>query len=428
MKNLLRLLLICFSVGFISCQEEINEETTEEVASSTSKKLTQTDIDNLKEIVTTQETTIVYPIITLIFNTNTQDTESRDFNSDEKLLTFLSNINQNNQIVSLQYPIVIKNENNEDIEIQGQNDLSDKIEIAINSIENNVDYLNVDEIALIASFVDTKPENLDYPITVVLFFKGSGQSSTSEIEDQPGFYDILASTNTDQISISIKYPITLFNNLQEEITIDDNEEFLFQINELTSLQSVDVKVKAVELGSENVDIIQFFLIHSSSDFEYPVTINEIANNTSTILRSQNEFKTYLFQLSDNTSANIQLPVAIFDGQQNRIEFDNFKEFTDKIKQLTDTLTTNEVATILNFAKSTNNSNSIHFPIKTESFFKDENQNGNLIINDNSSLISFLEGTDFNNVLLGLQYPIEIFNELQEVITVNNNDELLSHLK
>ncbi len=316
MKILFKVISILTLFIFFSCQEEIveNNNNNDPQKTEDDQSLTQ-----LKGLILNKNTTLKYPITLLSFDTKSQQSNNSTFENDNDLLAFLTNLKSDSSVLfTIKYPILFFDKNQNVISSNNNIDLEQN---SANSI-NLSDWLNDIELNKLSKALENNlffsyPLNLSTGLRNLwpnLAPNAISLSVNKEILNVEEFLTFLPKDTQKSIAIAFKYPLIVFNNNQEEISINNNTELFDFIDQSSTKES---------LTSEGLDseLLKKFIqyLNDYSGLTYPIKINQNINSETVehIINNKDVF----FNVIDidnlsNLNLTLQYPIQIDDTTIN----------------------------------------------------------------------------------------------------------------
>lgn len=406
MKLFKNIISISILLLIFSCQKDIDEEIITKDTQNPTTSLTQSSIDNLKELILDADADIKYPITLLSFFTELQKTDSNEFKKDVDLFNYLNSLTDDSILITIKYPISYVDKENKEVVLGNNEELKEETEtIFIPEIE---DYLSDEVLIKIRSFLFGNL-SFSYPINIAQTVEEQGKDlpliRLSEIDTELRFRNLTFIQNQNS-KIALRYPVVLFDVNKTQIVVENNQELVTVLDLKQGLNT--------QLLTDFVNYLK-----SESDIAYPIKINY--NNgdnlrVSGVIRND----TGLIDLVDQSNDVENLDLLIkYPMLANNATIKTNEELNNFLKNQSN-LPLDVELTTLDFIDYLNNKNGIKYPFNVR--FDANEQKQQATIFDRNDFFDKVDTDLFENINFEIIYPITI-NE----IVFNNNQEINTFL-
>ena len=251
LKQITALLLVSF-MAFTSCQDELDDENgqnpnTNTADSQTAKNLERSSMydgsfDDFLDGMSCSS--IVLPVVANVNGTEVTILTKSDY---QLVLNILGQITNDDDVVTLQFPLTVKTSNYTEVEVANQAEY-DALMDTCEAIEN--------EGKSAISCID-----IDFPITILTYSLNLEQTGSVVIESEKELYTYMSNFGNNEM-FAINYPITAKLNNETMVTITSDLDLKSSINDCLGVEEAEDTAEAEAKNLETILVDGAFKVES----------------------------------------------------------------------------------------------------------------------------------------------------------------------
>lgn len=418
--KLIRYSFLALSLLFVSCQEETlnndNPETNPTIEENTNTA-SNLETERLSYLLTHNSINVKYPLFVATIKTINPNSSIEEFNTKANFIEFATTLDTESEFSSINYPFTIIDEFQTELTITNNTQFLDRY----NQINNQNQFLTDDLKQKTAQLINNQVLNFVLPITVW------HQDNKNEESEKTNEIFSTISTFINFLNTPESQSNQPFTRIQFPISYRNNNQSLATINTLKELKDV---VTLFDTENENEDV--------NSNNDTPQSVIDVVRYLTQYNGSFDDFIDNARNFSINFPYDIEInnQIITIENRRDLADFEklitnNPQEFSvvnnDSLKttgfHVTSGVRRLEVLKLVQDIFDTRSylqgrtpfsCLKVNYPI-----FLNTRKNEQMQINSDAEF-SFYSDSQIN-------YPIELIDEQQNIITITNEDEFVNSI-